>query len=113
MNKIQTIIITIIISLVYIGCTSPSKLMQTWIGHTKAELYQSWGPPQSKTDDGQGGEILIYSNYVNMGQQPGQIYSNYYGGVSYTTPQQRGYSRTRMFYVNKSGTIYNWRWEGY
>ncbi len=94
-------------------CSSPSKLMQSWVGSTKAQLYQSWGPPQSVTDDGQGGEILIYGSYVNLGQQPGKVYNNYDGSVGYTAPQQQGYTRTRMFYVNKSGVIYNWRWQGY
>lgn len=87
--------------------------MQSWVGSTKAQLYQSWGPPSQITDDGQGGEILIYSQNVNLGQQAGQIKSNGYGGISYTNPQQMGYTRTRMFYVDKNGVIYNWKWQGY
>ena len=47
--------------------------MSSWIGKTKAELYQSWGPPNSKTDDGQGGELLIYSSVVNIGQNSGTL----------------------------------------
>lgn len=95
--------------LFFISCTGPSKIMASWVGRTKAELYQSWGSPSSKTDDGQGGEILIYAATVNLGQTPGQIYNNPDGSVRYITPQNNSYSRTRMFYVNSSGIIYSCR----
>jgi hypothetical protein len=103
----------LIIALTLTQCVSPSKLMQSWVGSSKAQLYQSWGPPTRVTEDGQGGEILIYESYVNMGQQPGQVYTNYDGSIGYKSPQQRGYARTRMFYVNRDGVIYSWRWQGY
>ena len=86
--------------------------MASWVGHSKQELYQSMGPPNNVTSDGGSGEILIYQTYVNMGQQPGQVYNNGYGGVNYTTPQNSGYTRSRMFYVNSNGVIYSWRWQG-
>ena len=98
--------------LFFISCVSPSKVMSSWVGKTKADLYQSWGPPSRVTDDGQGGEILIYSATVNMGQTPGQVYNNPNGSVGYTTPQNNYYSKTRMFYANSSGVIYSWRWQG-
>jgi len=85
--------------------------MSSWVGSTKGDLYQSWGPPSRVTDDGQGGEILIYESSVRLAQQPGTITSNY-GQINYTTPQNNGYVRSRMFYVNKEGKIYNWRWQG-
>jgi hypothetical protein len=108
----KTILLFLLIVL-FISCTGPSKIMASWVGKTKAELYQSWGPPSRKTDDGQGGEILIYAATVNLGQTPGQVYNNSDGSVGYTTPQSNSYSRTRMFYVNSSGVIYSWRWQGY
>ncbi|HEY2726381.1 MAG TPA: hypothetical protein VGI61_04355 [Parafilimonas sp.] len=84
--------------------------MSLWVGKTKAELYQHWGPPNNKTDDGQGGEILIYSSVVNMGQNQGTLYNNG-NDLTYTTPQNRQYSRLRMFYVNSKGIIYSWKLE--
>lgn len=105
------LIVTFIFTLTQ--CVSTSKIMQTWVGSTKAKLYQSLGPPSRVTEDGQGGEILIYDSYVNLGQTPGTVQRNSYNNsVRYTSPQQNGYSRTRMFYVNSSGVIYNWRWKG-
>jgi len=113
MKKIYILLFLSFLALALTQCVSPSKIMQTWVGSTKAQLYQSWGPPTRVTDDGQGGEILIYEYNVNLGQQPGQVYRNYDGTIGYTSPQQRGYVKTRMFYVNSNGVIYNWRWQGY
>jgi len=86
--------------------------MQSWVGSHKSELYQSWGPPTRITDDGKGGEILIYETYVNTGQTSGEVRTDSRGTISYTNPQQTGYVRTRMFYVDKNGIIYHWRWQG-
>lgn len=92
--------------------SNPSMTMQSWVGHHQSELYQAWGPPNQVTSDGNGGSILIYSGQVLTGQVPGEIQKNPTGGVSYTAPTQTGYQRTRMFYVDKDGKIYNWRWQG-
>lgn len=101
-----------LILVLFTSCGSISKKMETWVGSSKNQLYKSWGPPTRVTDDGSGGEILIYEKYINFGQQPGQIY-NSNGRINYTTPQQNGYLRQRMFYVNNSGYIYSWRAVGY
>jgi len=93
-------------------CGSINKTMQSWEGHHKSELYQKWGPPTRTTDDGLGGEILIYETWINTGQTAGQVYQNPNGSIGYTAPKQNGYLRTRMFYVNKNGIIYSWRWQG-
>jgi len=102
----------IIICGYFCSCEGPSKAMASWVGHTRQEIYQSLGPPSRVTTDGGSGTILIYESYVNTGQQAGQVYNNGYGGVNYTSPQNTGYTRSRMFYVNSSGVIYSWRWQG-
>ena len=86
--------------------------MNTWVGHHQSELIQAWGPPSQTTSDGNGGSVLIYGGYVDLGQTPGQVYTDGLGNVRYTNPQQNGYSRTRMFYVDANGYIYSWRWKG-
>jgi hypothetical protein len=108
MNKYcLAIIASLLLSLS--GCATPiNNQMQSWIGHPQSELILSWGPPARTTSDGNGGSILIYGQYVDLGQSPGQVYAN----GSYTAPQQNGYQRTRMFYVNSNGVIYSWRWQG-
>lgn len=92
-------------------CKIINKAMDSYVGHTKQELYQSMGPPTRITSDGGGGEIIIYETYVRLQQTPGQVYGDD-GQVTYTTPQNNGYTRSRMFYVNSKGIIYSWRWSG-
>jgi len=86
--------------------------MDSWMGHTKAELYQKWGPPSYVTDDGQGGEIVVYEYSIRGTQTPGSIYQGNNGTINYTAPQENTYKKTRMFYVNDKGLIYHWRWQG-
>ncbi len=89
------------------------KAMDSWMGSTKAQLIQQWGPPTKTTDDGQGGEILIYDRTVTFPQIPGQVYNQPYNpNLYYTTPQNRAVTRSRMFYVNKNGIIYHWLCQG-
>ena len=85
--------------------------MDSWIGHTKAELIRTWGPPKSISTDGQGGEIYVYDTSVNFGQTPGQVYTQN-SNVYYTNPQSNVVTRSRMFYINKSGVIYTWLSQG-
>lgn len=87
--------------------------MASWVGSHKSEMILSWGPPTRIASDGKCGEILIYEYYRDLGQQEGKMYVDDYGNVRYTDPKQRGYTATRMFYVNKKGIIYYWRWKGY
>lgn len=89
-----------------------NQSMDAWIEHHQSELYQAWGPPTQITEDGNGGSILIYQGNVNLGQQPGQIKTASNGTTYYTTPQNVGYTRTRMFYVDSSGKIYGHKWQG-
>jgi hypothetical protein len=47
------------------------------------------------------------------GQTPGLIVpNNLNGGYFYTAPRQNNYLRTRMFYIDKEGKIYSWKWQG-
>jgi hypothetical protein len=108
MNKFYlATIVSLLLSLS--GCATPiNNTMQSWVGQPQSALILAWGPPERTTSDGNGGSILIYGQYVNLGQSPGQVYAN----GSYTAPEQQGYQRTRMFYVNSAGEIYSWRWQG-
>src|SRR5438034_6258382 len=84
------------------GCASNvNDMMQSWVGHHQSELIAKWGPPQQTASDGKGGTVLVYGEYVDLGQRPGQARQDYFGNITYTAPQQQGYQRTRMFYVNQ------------
>jgi len=107
------IVLLFIIPLFFTGCaTTINKTMDSWVGRHQSELIASWGPPNRVADDGKGGRILIYGSYVDLGQTPGRGDVDYFGNITYTAPQQRGYTRTRMFYVDSDGYIYSWRWQG-
>jgi len=55
-------------------------------GKTKKTLLLNWGPPITSTSDGEGGEVLTYSNAVRL---------------SYGT-----YRVTVHMYINSSGVVY-------
>lgn len=40
--------------------TEIQKAREYWIYEYESTLINSWGPPNSRTSDGQGGEILTY-----------------------------------------------------
>ena len=89
------------------------EVMDSWMGSTKAQLIQSWGPPTKVASDGQGGEILIYDKSVSFAQSPGQVYTQpYNNNVYYTNPESNIITRSRMFYINKQGVIYHWLCQG-
>jgi len=71
--------------------------MDSWMGHHKSELIQSWGPPTRYEMDGKGGEILIYEKSITRGQVIGNTY----------------YENTKhpynMFYADQNGKLYYWR----
>jgi hypothetical protein len=119
MRKILFHIFLLVLIAVFItSCFASQNTMQSWIGKTKAELYQRFGPPERITDDGQGGEILIYektdegggSNQQNS-VSPNQSNS---AAMSLYTPvniQHDKVTYIKMFYCNKQGIIYHWRSE--
>lgn len=98
-----------------------SQLMASWMGHTEHELLLSWGPPESRVSDGDGGSILTYRFHRNQGSTNG--YVQHYGfynsqgqwvsfGDSYVPPQDLSYDAIRVFYVDQGGRVYSWRWKG-
>lgn len=95
------------------GCAANiNKNMQSWVGHQQSELILAWGPPSRIMPDGNGGAVLIYEGFVNLGQSPGRGTVDAWGNITYTAPQQQGWARSRMFYVDREGKIYAWRWQG-
>jgi len=101
-----------VLALLIAGCARPDKIMDSWIGSHQSNLIQKWGPPSYRTSDGKDGQILVYEAVVNIGQAQGRAQVDRYGNVTWTNPQQYGYTKTRMFYVNPDGIIYYWRAQG-
>lgn len=72
----------------FLSCTSEKEIMGSWMGAQKKDLILSWGPPTRTTSDGNGGEVLVYSN---------QFAYNY-----------QSYWKHTMFYVNSYNKVYHW-----
>jgi hypothetical protein len=76
------------------------EVMDSWLGHHKSELIQSWGPPDRYASDGKDGEILIYEKMITR------------GAVIYNTYREVTTSAYKMVYVDRNGKIYFWRTKG-
>ena len=111
MRRYLVILFAVLVS----GCArmNPSNVMQSWQGQNYADLMLKWGPPTRSTPDGRGGQILVYEYDRRTGQIAGRAVPQLDGSVIYTAPVSTGYVATRMFWVNPSGVIYNWRWQGF
>ena len=111
MKKILSIFLLIVF--LFSGCFTKriSETMQSWVGHHKSSLIQSWGPPSSISDDGKGGEIYIYNFNRNLNTTHTTTYNQYNNSLN-TTSRNNSYTANRMFFINKDGNIYNWRWKG-
>jgi hypothetical protein len=99
----QTILLVLLLSVAIngfcIGGRKERKNMESWIGSKKHSLIVSWGPPSQTADDGDGGEILIYSNRVYV---PAANYGGMYKPAT-------DYYHNKMMYVHSDGKIYYWR----
>lgn len=72
-------------------------LLNKWLKHSKAELVQRWGHPDSTITDGKAGEILIYKEKADYKSVMNE---------NYTGPQ---YSFRKEMYVNADSLIYHWK----
>lgn len=88
-----------------IGCGPSQKVLDAkedalfnkWLNHSKTELIQAWGQPDSAKTDGKSGEILIYKEGID--------YKSVMNG-KYTGKQ---YSFRREMYINADSLIYYWK----
>jgi hypothetical protein len=92
MNKFYLVITFLVLCS---SCTSTKEIMNSWLGATKQQLIQKWGPPNRVTSDGGNGEILIYAK---QGYYPG---INGQGAFAYWD-----YS---YMYADVNGKIYYWK----
>lgn len=84
-------LILLLTTIIIISCNTQKKALNSWVGSTKQNLYLSWGPPARTTEDGSGGEILIYGR---------QVYAPQLG---------LNYWEYKMMYAHADGIIYHWR----
>lgn len=87
-------ILSMLILIFFLSCTSTKKTLNSWLGLTKQQLIMSWGPPTRAASDGGSGEILVYAS---------QGYYAGYNGVGGFT-----YWDYKYMYIDNSGKIYYW-----
>jgi hypothetical protein len=91
MKKIKSFLFLFSLSLILMSSNCNKKLqekMNSWMGSTKNEVIQSWGLPNNTASDGDGGEVLVFSE------------SSYYQGTTYY--------RHVLMYFNQEGRAYHW-----
>lgn len=108
----RLVLLLMVVALASCASLTPSKTMASWVGSHYSDLMLKWGPPTRSVPDGRGGQILTYEYDRNMGQIPGRAVANWDGSVTYTAPVSTAYVATRMFWVDKDGVVYSWRWQG-
>lgn len=98
----------LILIAILISCASSQKVQQErdakedalfnkWLNHSKAELIQKWGQPDSTVSDGRKGEILIFKERVDYKS----VMNEKYTGTQF--------SFRKEMYVNADSIIYNWK----
>lgn len=93
------------LTVILISCGPSQKVMDAkedalfnkWIGHSKSELIQAWGQPDSVNADGKKGEILIYKERIDY---KSVMNENYTG---------KQYSFRKEMYINADSVIYSWK----
>jgi len=87
------------------------QFMGYWVGHYQSELIAAWGTPTKVVPNEEGENIIIYESLKgSWGEEKDK---HIIGGAHYpTAARQEGYAARRIFYVNKEGIIYSWKWSG-
>lgn len=107
MNLVKKIflLLSAIFIILLISCSSSRKahdakanaLFNEWLGHSKSELVNQWGQPDSVGADGKNGQILLYKEHLD--------YISVMNG-NYTGPE---YSFKKEMFINADSTIYYWK----
>lgn len=72
-------------------------LFNKWLGHSKKQLIQNWGQPDSARLDNKGGEVLIYKEGIDYKAVMNEKYTG------------KQYSFRKEMFVNADSIIYNWK----
>lgn len=87
------------------------RVMKSWVGHYESELVAVWGAPTKVEQSDTRGRTLIYESLKGAWGDERDV--RIVGGGTYMTESpQPGYAARRIFYVNKEGVIYSYKWSG-
>ena len=73
------------------ACSSVNKQMQSAMGQPISTIIDNRGTPTRVIPDKRGGSVYIWEKWVSVGE---------------------GYVRSRMFWADSNGIIYQYRWKG-
>lgn len=111
--------VMIAIAVAMIGCFHPiqarNNVMQSWVGHSTADLIATWGPPSELFQDGSGGTVVVWIYQRNGVTTPASSTTTTTGNTSqtvYQPSQSYGWTAYRMFWVDGKGVVYRWAWKG-
>jgi hypothetical protein len=96
---IKNLLLLIFLLSFFSSCFSSRKTtesMKVWLGEKKHNLIMSYGPPDKISEDGAGGEVLVYI-------------TNYYTPVTSTSPANTlsNAQQFKMYFINPEGIIYH------
>jgi len=95
--------------IVLTGCSSPHSIMQSWVGHKEAELYQRWGQPTKIIDKGSDGKIVIYINGADNPAESKYSFCDYTFKTNCIPPNTKEYKKVKLLYITPMGNIYAWK----
>lgn len=84
--------------------------MTTFLDADKSQLLAKWGSPETSFTDGRGGWIYTYQNINTVGSMAS------YSGIknwNLSDVNTTSYADKKNLYINASGKIYDWRWNGF
>lgn len=74
-----------------------NAIFNKWLNHSKAQLIQTWGQPDSTRPDGKRGEVLIYKEAIDYKSVMNEKYTG------------KKYSFRKEIFINADSIIYNWK----
>lgn len=114
MKNVLILLILLVVCIQFTSCYVPTQMGKTLsgsLGENTDYLRYQFGPPAYILENGEIGEIWVYSEtYIRS--NPGYIgkYGYYY---LYTPPSSYEYEASNRFWVDKSGTIIKYSSKGY
>ena len=137
MKTLSHILIAIAL-LTLVGSITPDDAMKPLLHHPKADVIAAWGPPDNVISDGAGGEAwtyFIHRQWTTPGHAETTVTgnANTFGNATtsfpgtdfqantrvsgnatttYTPPQTSTSTVRRTFFIDSSGVVYRYSWDG-
>jgi hypothetical protein len=88
-----------LLALSTLGCATRTNEMKSFVGKSQDDVWRAWGLPNETRPDAKGGQMWIYRSTDAVGSLGPGLGSN-------------SWDKTRIFYFDKDGIVYGWKWKG-